>query len=46
LALYLISLGLEGVDPRLVHTLHDEIEVEARDAIEDQMEAIAQSAME
>ena len=33
LALCLISSGLEGMDPRVVHTLHDEIIVEARDGI-------------
>jgi hypothetical protein len=29
LALYLISRGLKGVDARIVHTLHDEIVVDA-----------------
>ena len=31
LALCLISSGLEGMDARVVHTLHDGIIVEARD---------------
>jgi len=35
-ALCLISPGLQGVHACIVHTLHDEIIVEARDAIEDQ----------
>jgi len=30
----------------MVHTLHDEIIVEARDAIEDQVEAIVKECME
>jgi DNA polymerase I len=47
LALYLISRGLEGVDARIVHTpQHDEIIIEARDAIEDQVEAIVKESME
>ncbi len=36
LALYLISRGLQGVDARIVNTLHDEKVIEVRDAIEDQ----------
>ena len=36
LALCRISRGLEGVDARIVHTLHDETIAEARDGIEDQ----------
>jgi DNA polymerase I-like protein with 3'-5' exonuclease and polymerase domains len=46
LALYLISGRLEGVDARVVHTLHDEIMVEARDGIEDQVQAIVKESME
>jgi DNA polymerase I-like protein with 3'-5' exonuclease and polymerase domains len=47
LALYLISDRLEGMDARVVHTpQHDEIIVEARDAIEDQVRAIVKESME
>jgi len=46
LALYLISRGLEGVDARIVHILHDEIIVEARDGIEDQVLEIVKKSME
>ena len=46
LALYLISRGLEGVDARIVHTQHDEIIVEARDGIEDQVQKIVKESME
>ena len=46
LALYLISCGLEGMDARLVHTQHDEIIIEARDRIEDQVEGIVIESME
>jgi hypothetical protein len=47
LALYLIYRGLEGVDARIVHkTQHDEIIVEARDTIEEQVEAIVKESME
>jgi DNA polymerase I-like protein with 3'-5' exonuclease and polymerase domains len=46
LALYLISRGLEGIDARIVHTQHDEIIVEARDAIGDQVQAIVKESME
>jgi len=46
LALYLISRGLEGVDAPIVHTLHDEVIIEARDAIMDQVQAIAKESME
>ena len=48
LALYLISSGLEGVDARIVNTffLHDEIIVEARDGIEDQVQSIVKKSME
>jgi hypothetical protein len=46
LALYLIPRALEGMDARIVHTQHDEIIVEARDGIEDQVEAIVKESME
>ncbi|MGA3118545.1 MAG: DNA polymerase [Syntrophobacteraceae bacterium] len=46
LALCHISRGLEGVDARIVNTLHDEIIVEVRDGIEDQVKAIVKEAME
>ena len=46
LTLYLIYRGLEGMDARVVHTQHDEIIVEARDAIEDQVKAIMKECME
>jgi DNA polymerase I-like protein with 3'-5' exonuclease and polymerase domains len=46
LALYLISSGLEGIDARIVHTQHDEIIVEARDGIEDQVREIVKESME
>jgi DNA polymerase I len=46
LALYLVSRGLEGVDARIVNTLHDEIIIEARDDIEDQVQAIVKECME
>jgi DNA polymerase I-like protein with 3'-5' exonuclease and polymerase domains len=46
LALCLISRGLEGVDARIVHTQHDEIIIEARDAIEDQVREIVKKSME
>jgi len=36
-ALYLIPRVLEGTDARIVHTLHDEIVIEAGDAIEDRV---------
>ena len=39
-------LGLEGIDARIVHTQHDEIIVEARDGIEDQVKAIVKESME
>ena len=45
LALCLISSGLEGVDARIVNTFHDEIMVEARDGIEDQVEATVKESM-
>jgi DNA polymerase I len=37
---------LEGVDARIVNTLHDEIVIEARDAIADQVEGIVIESME
>ncbi len=46
LALCLIPSGLEGVDARIVHTQHDEIIVEAKDGIEDQVRAIVKESME
>ena len=46
LALWLISRELEGVDARIVDTLHDEIIVEARDGIEDQVQSIVVKSME
>ena len=46
LTLYLIYRGLEGMDARVVHTQHDEIIVEARDAIADQVQAIVKESME
>jgi DNA polymerase I-like protein with 3'-5' exonuclease and polymerase domains len=45
LALCLISRALEGIDARIVHTQHDEIIVEARDGIEDQVETIVKESM-
>ena len=41
-----ISEKLNGLDARIVHTLHDEIIVEARDAIADQVQAIMKESME
>jgi DNA polymerase-1 len=46
LALCLISSGLEGVDARIVNTLHDEIIIEARDNIADQVQTIVIESME
>jgi DNA polymerase I-like protein with 3'-5' exonuclease and polymerase domains len=37
---------LNGLDARIVHTQHDEIIIEARDGIEDQVEAIVKECME
>ncbi len=34
------------MDARIVHTQHDEIVVEARDGVEDQVEAIVTESME
>ena len=41
-----ISEKLNGLDASIVHTQHDEIIVEARDGIEDQVEAIVKESME
>jgi DNA polymerase I-like protein with 3'-5' exonuclease and polymerase domains len=41
-----ISEKLNGLDARIVHTQHDEIFVEARDAIADQVQAIVRESME
>ncbi len=46
LALSHISGKLNCLDARIVNTLHDEIIVEARDGIEDQVEAIVKESME
>jgi DNA polymerase I len=46
IALSLISRRLEGVDARIVHTQQDEIIVEVRDGIEDQVQAIVKESME
>jgi DNA polymerase I-like protein with 3'-5' exonuclease and polymerase domains len=46
LALYLISGRLKGMDARIVHTLHDEIIIETRDGIEDQVRVIVKASME
>ncbi len=46
LALIHISEKLNGLDARIVHTQHDEIIVEARDGIEDQVQAIVKESME
>jgi DNA polymerase-1 len=46
LVLHLISSALEGIDARIVHTHHDEIIVEARDGIEDQVLTIVKESME
>ena len=47
LALYLISRRLEGVDARIVHTpQHDEIIIELKDGMEDQVQAIVKESME
>jgi len=44
-ALWLISRGLGGGDAFVVNTLHDEIIVEARDGIADQVQAIVKESM-
>ncbi|MGO8945104.1 MAG: DNA polymerase [Syntrophobacteraceae bacterium] len=46
MALSHISGKLNCLDARIVNTLHDEIIVEARDGIEDQVEAIVKESME
>jgi DNA polymerase-1 len=46
LALIYLSERLQGMDARVVHTQHDEIIVEARDAIEDQVKSIVRESME
>jgi DNA polymerase-1 len=46
LALCLISDRLEEMDARVVNTLHDEIIIEARDGIEDQVREIVKECME
>ena len=46
LALVRISEKLNCLDARIVHTQHDEIIVEARDAIADQVKAIVVESME
>jgi len=45
LALINISEKLNGLDARIVHTQHDEIIVEARDGIEDKVQAIVKDSM-
>jgi len=42
---YLISRGLEEVDARIVHTSHDEIIIEGRDAIEEQVPTIVKKSI-
>jgi len=46
LALVLISEKLNGFDAQIVHTQHDEIIVEARDDIADQVKAMVADSME
>ena len=46
LALIHISNKLNGLDVRIVHTQHDEIIVEAREDIADQVQAIVKESME
>ncbi|MGA2938950.1 MAG: DNA polymerase [Syntrophobacteraceae bacterium] len=46
LALVNISEKLNGLDARIVHTQHDEIIVEARDTIPDQVRATVKESME
>ncbi|MGO9311711.1 MAG: DNA polymerase [Syntrophobacteraceae bacterium] len=46
LALCLISDRLEGMDALIVNTLHDEILIEARDGIEDQVQTIVEEPTE
>jgi DNA polymerase-1 len=45
LALVLISRRLKGIDAHTVHTLQDEIIVEARDEIADQVQVIVEESM-
>jgi DNA polymerase I-like protein with 3'-5' exonuclease and polymerase domains len=46
LAVLIISNRLEGADARTIHTLHDEIIVEARADIADQVQTIVKESME
>jgi len=46
LALVIVSDKLNGLDARIVHTRHDEIIVEARGDIADQVQVIVQESME
>ena len=46
LALIHISEKLNGLDARIVHTQHDEIIVEARDDIADEVQAIVKESMQ
>ena len=46
LALVSISEKLNGLDARIVHTQHDEIIIEAREDIADQVQAIVKESME
>jgi len=41
-----IAEQLDGMDARIVHTRHDEIIVEARDDIADQVQEIVRDSME
>ena len=46
LALCRISRGLERIDAHILQTLHDEIIVEARDAIADRAQAIVKESLD
>src|SRR5208283_3615558 len=46
LALVNVSEKLNGLDARIVHTQHDEIIIEARDDMVDQVQAIMKESME
>jgi DNA polymerase I-like protein with 3'-5' exonuclease and polymerase domains len=46
LVLYLIYGGLEGVNARIVDTLHAEAIIKVRDGIEDQVRGILRESME
>jgi DNA polymerase I-like protein with 3'-5' exonuclease and polymerase domains len=46
LAMVSISEKLNGLDARIVHTQHDEIIVEARDDIADQVQRMVKDSME